>query len=223
MNALPKGQVSMIFVLQLRMLLLLLCLLLLLLPLLLLLLKIWLLSILQPLTLLLPPPPLLLLPLPLLPLLLFLILSTEIDGCADNPCVNVASSTGTCFDVPAPGVGFKCKCPDELVWDGTACSACVSVVAGTGEWGSSGDQGPATSARLFGPYDVSVDASGNILIAGESTQWAAAQPVSWVRLDPSAHCRSFKYGIQASCCGAAHGMSDCCKPPQSLWSVYDMS
>ena len=38
----------------------------------------------------------------------------------------------------------------------------ITAVAGTGTFGFSGDGGPATSASLTGPIDVTVDASGNI-------------------------------------------------------------
>jgi DNA-binding beta-propeller fold protein YncE len=41
----------------------------------------------------------------------------------------------------------------------------VTIVAGTGEDGSDGDGGPATSARLSQPYGVAVDLDGGLLIA----------------------------------------------------------
>ncbi len=41
----------------------------------------------------------------------------------------------------------------------------ISVVAGTGEWGYSGDGGPATESRLFA-RDLAVDVAGNLYIAG---------------------------------------------------------
>jgi sugar lactone lactonase YvrE len=41
----------------------------------------------------------------------------------------------------------------------------ITAVAGTGQSGFSGDGGPATEARLAFPFDVAVDAAGNVLIA----------------------------------------------------------
>jgi sugar lactone lactonase YvrE len=41
----------------------------------------------------------------------------------------------------------------------------ITTVAGTGSAGSSGDGGPATSARLSGPRGVAVDSGGNLYIA----------------------------------------------------------
>jgi hypothetical protein len=41
----------------------------------------------------------------------------------------------------------------------------ITTVAGTGQAGFSGDGGPAAQARLNFPFDVAVDAAGNVLIA----------------------------------------------------------
>ena len=44
-------------------------------------------------------------------------------------------------------------------------SGIITTVAGNGKYGFSGDGGPATSAGLTVPYDVAVDAAGNLYIA----------------------------------------------------------
>ena len=44
-------------------------------------------------------------------------------------------------------------------------SGLITTVAGTGDVGNSGDGGPATCARLFSPFGVAVDGSGNLYIA----------------------------------------------------------
>jgi len=41
----------------------------------------------------------------------------------------------------------------------------ITTVAGDGTWGYSGDNGPATSAQLSGPWGVAVDSAGNLYIA----------------------------------------------------------
>src|SRR2546421_11341236 len=42
----------------------------------------------------------------------------------------------------------------------------ISTVAGTGEKGYSGDGGPATSTKLFEPYEVGIDRAGGSLSSG---------------------------------------------------------
>jgi len=44
-------------------------------------------------------------------------------------------------------------------------SGIITTIAGTGNNGYSGDNGPATSAELYYPFDIAVDGNGNIYIA----------------------------------------------------------
>ena len=46
----------------------------------------------------------------------------------------------------------------------------ITTIAGTGEFGFSGDGGPAAAARLAFPYGVAVDSAGNVYIADVSNQ-----------------------------------------------------
>ena len=46
----------------------------------------------------------------------------------------------------------------------------ITTIAGTGRRGSSGDGGPATSARLYYPAGVAVDGQGNVYIADKYNQ-----------------------------------------------------
>jgi sugar lactone lactonase YvrE len=55
----------------------------------------------------------------------------------------------------------------DVVWKQDASTGNLSVIAGTGVAGYSGDNGPAVSAQLNYPQGVAVDASGNVYIADE--------------------------------------------------------
>ena len=46
----------------------------------------------------------------------------------------------------------------------------ITTIAGTGEFGFSGDGGPAVEAELYDPYGVAVDSAGNVYIADSSNQ-----------------------------------------------------
>ncbi len=52
----------------------------------------------------------------------------------------------------------------------TAASGIITTVAGNGLWGFSGDNGPATAARVNTTAGIAVDSSDNILIADTSNQ-----------------------------------------------------
>jgi PIN domain nuclease of toxin-antitoxin system len=49
-------------------------------------------------------------------------------------------------------------------------SGVISTVAGTGTRGFSGDGGPAVDARLFLPFGLAVDGSGNLFIADRGNE-----------------------------------------------------
>jgi uncharacterized repeat protein (TIGR01451 family) len=54
---------------------------------------------------------------------------------------------------------------DNEVVRKVAPSGIITTVAGNGSFGYSGDGGPATSAKLYGPYGIAVDGAGNLYIA----------------------------------------------------------
>ena len=82
-----------------------------------------------------------------------------------------------------PATGARLNSPDGVVVDGSGNlyiadsvnhrvrrvdpEGVITTVAGTGDWGYSGDGGPATEARLFSPRGVAVDGSGNLYIADD--------------------------------------------------------
>ena len=80
-----------------------------------------------------------------------------------------------------PAVQARLRRPDGVAVDGSGnlyiadtwnrrirrvdSSGTITTFAGTGEWGFSGDNGPAVQARLRNPDGVAVDGSGNLYIA----------------------------------------------------------
>ena len=91
-------------------------------------------------------------------------LPVNIPGTSASLDVNVpqyvaADQTGNLYFVDQNAV---------LRWDAT--TAVLTVVAGNGTPGFSGDNGPATSAQLNGPSGVAVDSAGNLYIADTGNQ-----------------------------------------------------
>ena len=56
-------------------------------------------------------------------------------------------------------------------------SGTITTFAGNGRYGSSGDGGPATSARLYYPYAVAADRQGNVYIT-DGRETAVVRKVS---------------------------------------------
>ena len=78
-----------------------------------------------------------------------------------------SATMGTPVGIALDGAGnlYFADSTEHVVRKVDAVTQTISTVAGTGTHGSSGDGGPATSAMLYAPYGVTVDASGNLFIA----------------------------------------------------------
>src|SRR5271157_4608541 len=55
-------------------------------------------------------------------------------------------------------------------WSAFGQTYTIYTVAGSGTLGYSGDNGPATSAEMHGPYGVAADSAGNLYIADSGNQ-----------------------------------------------------
>jgi autotransporter-associated beta strand protein len=71
------------------------------------------------------------------------------------------------FDVTADSAGnlFIADVYNARIRRVDAATGIITTVAGTGSSGYNGDGIPATSAKLYGPFDVTVDSAGNLFIA----------------------------------------------------------
>src|SRR5439155_296347 len=67
--------------------------------------------------------------------------------------------------VDAAGNLFIADAQNNRIRQVVAGSRIITTVAGTGDAGFGGDDGPATSAQLWVPSGVAVDAAGNLFIA----------------------------------------------------------
>jgi sugar lactone lactonase YvrE len=68
------------------------------------------------------------------------------------------------------GNSFIADSGNNVVWKVTASSGVISIVAGTGTPGYTGDNNPATAAELNYPQAVAVDSAGNLYIADRFNQ-----------------------------------------------------
>ena len=84
----------------------------------------------------------------------------------DGGPANIASlSNPTGIAVDAQGNLFIADRGNQRIRRVDAVTKIITTVAGNGSWGFGGDGGPATSARLFFPAAVALDAGGNLFIA----------------------------------------------------------
>ncbi len=81
-----------------------------------------------------------------------------------GPAINAALNGPEGVFVDSSGNIFIADTDNSVIREVTA-SGNITTVAGNGIAGYSGDGGAATSAQLYGPYGVFVDANGNIFIA----------------------------------------------------------
>ncbi len=67
--------------------------------------------------------------------------------------------------IDSAGNKYLADSTNNVVWEVVAATGNISIVAGNGTPGFSGDGGPATSAQLYFPNGIAVDGSGNIYIS----------------------------------------------------------
>jgi sugar lactone lactonase YvrE len=84
---------------------------------------------------------------------------------AGGPAISAQIGQPTAMAVDKAGDLFFADTINNVVWSVSAASGKISIVAGTGTPGFSGDGGPATSAQLYYPEGLAVDGSGNIYIS----------------------------------------------------------
>ena len=82
-----------------------------------------------------------------------------------GPATSASLNHPQCFAVDASGNIYIADSNNHVVRLVTKSTGIITTVAGEGIRGYSGDGGLATSASLFGPYGIAVDASGNIYFA----------------------------------------------------------
>ena len=67
--------------------------------------------------------------------------------------------------VPRPGLLYAMVADQALIFSGGSAMGVITRMAGTDAIGNSGDDGPATDAKLNAPLGVAVTADGGVLIA----------------------------------------------------------
>ncbi len=90
--------------------------------------------------------------------------STWVFGGDGGPATNAPLGSIAAVAVDSSGNVFATDFGNHLVAK-VSLTGVLTVVAGNGTHGFSGDGGPATSASLQFPFGVAVDAAGNLYIA----------------------------------------------------------
>jgi trimeric autotransporter adhesin len=83
----------------------------------------------------------------------------------NGPATSAELGAPTSVAVDSAGNLYIADSFDAVIWKVTAATGTITVVAGNGTLGFSGQGGPATSAELGGPEGVGVDSAGNLYIA----------------------------------------------------------
>src|SRR5215510_2848019 len=87
-----------------------------------------------------------------------------------GPALQAACQTPYMCAFDTQGNMFVCMGRHHRIRRMDATTGIITMVAGTGEWGYSGDGGPATRAMLREPNDVCLDGQGGLLIADVQDQ-----------------------------------------------------
>jgi sugar lactone lactonase YvrE len=95
------------------------------------------------------------------------IAGTGVSGLAGTGGPAKSAQMGQISALAIDGVGdlFFTDVTNSVVWGVAAATGNISIVAGNGTAGFSGDGGPATSAQLNSPNGIAVDGTGNIYIS----------------------------------------------------------
>ena len=85
----------------------------------------------------------------------------------NGPASNASLSNPTGVAVDGNGNLFIADLNDRRIRRVDAATGIITTVAGNGDFGFSGDDGPASDARLSNPTGVAVDGNGNLFIADQ--------------------------------------------------------